>query len=306
MAARRTTSHRKARVRPRSANDQARRPRRRLLWSVAILAPFLALAALLLRPAWSDSPSSASEPPRATTSTGARSAARLRVDVVESYPHDPAAFTQGLLLEDGVLYESTGLSGQSSLREVELETGRVLRRLDIPAPEFAEGLALVGQRLVQLTYTSGRAFEYELDTFERQGELTYSGEGWGLCYDGSSLVMSNGSDRLTYRDPESFAVQRELSVTRDESPLVNINELECVGDSVYANVWNSETIVRIEGSTGRVTEQIDASGLLSPDARRSTDVLNGIAYDGSTKTFLITGKLWPRLFRVRFVPTRQS
>lgn len=223
------------------------------------------------------------------------------MDVIESYPHDRSAFTQGLLLEDGVLYESTGLSGRSSLRAVEIETGRVLRRLALPLPEFAEGLALVGRRLVQLTYTSGRAFEYELDTFRRRRELTYSGEGWGLCYDGTSLVMSNGSDRLAYRDPESFAVQREMSVTLDASPLMNLNELECVGDSIYANVWNSELIVRIDASTGRVTERIDASGLLSQEARRGTDVLNGIAYDPSTKTFLITGKLWPRLFRVRFV-----
>ncbi|MPY91329.1 MAG: glutaminyl-peptide cyclotransferase [Luteitalea sp.] len=235
----------------------------------------------------------------------ATSAARLRVEVVNSYPHDPAAFTQGLLLEDGVLYESTGLEGRSSLRQVELETGRVLRRLDIPAPTFAEGLALVGRRLVQLTYTSGQAFEYDFDTFKRLRELKYSGEGWGLCHDGTSLVMSNGSDRLAYRDPTTFSVQREVSVTLDERPLANVNELECVEDGVYANVWNTEMIVRIDGRTGHVIEQIDASGLLSEEARRTTDVLNGIAYDASTKTFLITGKLWPRLFRVRFVQTVQ-
>ncbi|MGH9161885.1 MAG: glutaminyl-peptide cyclotransferase, partial [Vicinamibacteraceae bacterium] len=195
---------------------------------------------LLLRRAPPGIASPAVERPRdsASTSASSLSAARLRVDVVGSYPHDRSAFTQGLLLDDGVLYESTGLSGRSSLRAVEVETGRVLRRLEIPAPEFAEGLALVGRRLVQLTYTSGRAFEYELETFERRRELSYSGEGWGLCYDGTSLVMSNGSDRLTYRDPESFAVQREVGVTLHGAPLVNLNELECVGESVYANVWN--------------------------------------------------------------------
>lgn len=228
-------------------------------------------------------------------------AARMRVEVVASYPHDRGAFTQGLVLENGRLYESTGLVGRSSLREVELTTGRVIRRVDVPPPLFAEGLAALDGRLVQLTWQNGRALVYDTRTFARVGEFAYRGEGWGLCHDGQELVMSDGSATLTFRRPGDFSIVRTLEVTMDGQPLDQLNELECVDGDVYANVWMEEFIVRIDGRTGRVKERIDASNLLSPLERHGVDVMNGIAYDPDDGTFLVTGKLWPRVFRVRVV-----
>lgn len=229
-------------------------------------------------------------------------AERLRVQVLDTYPHDRAAFTQGLLLDNGKLFESTGQVGQSSLREVEVATGRVIRRVDVPAPIFAEGLAALGDTLVQLTWQNGRALLYNKHTFARAGEFAYKGEGWGLCTMGQELVMSDGSSTLTFRRPKDFSVIRTVAVTMDGQRLEELNELECVGTHVYANVWMRDIIVRIDAKTGRVTQRIDAPNLLSPIERHGVDVLNGIAYDPADRTFLITGKLWPKLFRVRFVP----
>lgn len=229
---------------------------------------------------------------------------RLSVEVVDSYPHDRTAFTQGLVLTEGRLFESTGLVGQSSLREVEVRTGRVLRRVDVPQPYFAEGLAAVGPTLYQLTWQDGRAFVYEAATFDRKGQFEYSGEGWGLCFDGRELVMSDGSSRLTFRGPETFRPVREMVVRLQGTPVERLNELECVGGEVYANVWMTDTIVRIDRKTGDVTATIDAAGLLAPGERAGVDVLNGIAHDPADGSFLITGKLWPRLFRVRVRPSK--
>ena len=232
-------------------------------------------------------------------------AERMATLIVRSYPHDRVAFTQGLLLDGGRLFESTGLVGRSSLREVELETGRVIRKVDVPPPIFAEGLALVGDRLIQLTWQNGRALVYNRKTLAKQGELTYRGEGWGLCRDGAMLVMSDGSSTLTVRRPDDFGIARSVAVTLDGQPLDRLNELECVDGAVYANVWMRDLIVRVDMSSGRVTHRIDAGNLLSPLERQNPDqVLNGIAYDPSDQTFLITGKLWPKLFRVRFVPVK--
>ncbi len=231
---------------------------------------------------------------------GQGAAADLRVQVIRSYPHDRAAFTQGLVWRDGALYESTGMVGQSSLRRVDLATGRPAQQVSVPAPYFAEGLADLGNRLFQLTWQHGRVFVYDRSTFGRVGELSYDGEGWGLCHDGEAFVMSDGSDTLTVRNPADFAVRRQVRVALNGRPLSQLNELECVGTDVYANVWQTDTIVRIDAATGRVTARIDASGLLTPAERQGTDVLNGIAYDPADGTFLITGKWWPKLFRVRF------
>ena len=226
---------------------------------------------------------------------------RLRAEVVRAYPHDRTAFTQGLVLHDGKLLESTGLVGKSSLREVEVETGRVIRRIDVPPPIFAEGLALVGDELIQLTWQNGVAVRYDLRTFARRGEFSYRGEGWGLCHDGKALIMSDGSANLTVRRPGDFGIARAVTVTMDGKPLPQLNELECADGAVYANVWMHDLIVRIDPASGRVTQRIEVPGLLSPLEQEGVDVLNGIAYDAATKTFLITGKLWPKLFRVRFV-----
>lgn len=225
---------------------------------------------------------------------------RLRVRVIRTLPHDPRAFTQGLLISGGAFYESTGMQGQSSLRHVEIETGKVLRRVDLGQQYFGEGLAQVGDQLIQLTWTTGKALVYNLLDFRKIGEHEYEGEGWGLCYDGEHLVMSNGSDRLTFRDPQSFAVVRELTVTHSGRPLKHLNELECVDDVVYANIWMTEKIVAIDPGSGQVTADIDASGLLTPAEEKGTDVMNGIAYDPRNGHFFITGKYWPKVFEVTF------
>lgn len=229
-------------------------------------------------------------------------------DVIRSYPHDAEAFTQGLLWHQGRLFESTGLYGESSLREVVLETGEVLRRLELDERYFAEGLARVGNELIQLTWRSGEAFRYDLDTFEVERVHGYDTEGWGLCYDGEDLYMTDGSARLYRRDPETFEVTRVVVVreTRDgeETAVSNLNELECVGQHVYANVWLTDTIVKIDKASARVVASIDASNLLSDEERAGLAegaVLNGIAYNPETETFYLTGKLWPKLFEVRFV-----
>ncbi|MFW2386780.1 MAG: glutaminyl-peptide cyclotransferase [Polyangiales bacterium] len=226
----------------------------------------------------------------------------LRVRVLRKFPHRKDAFTQGLLWHDGALYESTGQYGESSLRKVRLEDGKVLVQRAIDAAFFGEGLALVDDRLIQLTWRSGLALVSDLETLEQRNTLRYRGEGWGLCYDGSSLVMSDGSSILEFRDPVSMEVLREVSVTKNGSSVPRLNELECVGTDIYANIWRSNEIVRIDGKTGRVTASIDASGLLSRLESVRADVLNGIAYKPESNTFLITGKLWPQLFEVELVP----
>lgn len=230
-------------------------------------------------------------------------------EVISERPHDTQAFTQGLLLHEGSFYESTGLYGQSSLREVDPQTGEVLRRIDLSEEFFAEGLALIGDRLLQLTWRENVAFEFNVDTFEFVTGYQYNGEGWGLCYDGEWLYMSNGSDMLTRRDPISFEPREEIPVTLRGEPVFMLNELECVGDAVYANVWQTDFIVQIDKATGNVVAQIDATGLLSPEEEANLDngaVLNGIAYDEVNEVFLITGKLWPKVFEVRFVPAEEQ
>ena len=226
---------------------------------------------------------------------------QLRVRVVAKYPHARDAFTQGLLWHDGAMYESTGRYGRSSLRRVRLEDGEVLAERSLDPSFFGEGLALVDDRLVQLTWRSGVAVVSDLESLEPQEMLRYPGEGWGLCFDGADLVMSDGSSILELRDPDTMALLREMTVWRGERPVRNLNELECVGDDIYANVWQSNEIMRIDAKTGRVTAVIDASGLLTAIESLRSDVLNGIAYKPDTDTFLLTGKLWPHVFEVELV-----
>jgi len=223
---------------------------------------------------------------------------RLELEVVATYPHDPGAFTQGLLWHHGRLYESTGMYGTSSLREVELATGRVLRRQDLDSQQFGEGLALAGDQLFQLTYQTELGWVWDLASFARRRQFSYRGEGWGLTFDGSALIQSDGSSRLTFRSPADFSLLRELSVVRGGKPQFYLNELEWVNGELWANVWQSDEILRIDPQTGRVTGSVDASQLLTPEERRQTDVLNGIAWDAERGLFLLTGKYWPKLFAV--------
>lgn len=238
--------------------------------------------------------------PTSAPVTGATDGAieQLRPTVVARYPHDTDAFTQGLELDGGVLLESTGLRGRSSLREVDVSTGEIIRSTTVEESLFAEGLTVVGDRIIQLTWQSGVAIAYDRATLTEETRYAFGGEGWGLCHDGDRLIMSDGSATLTFRDPTTFIETGRVTVTRDGVPLVDINELECVGAAVYANVWKSSEIVRIDPASGEVTAIIDASALYSPTGVH--DVLNGIAHDPATGEFLITGKLWPEMFRVRF------
>lgn len=254
------------------------------------------------RPSHEPTDDRAAEPPTAPVAATVPEA--LTVRVLARYPHDTEAFTQGLLWHDGRLYESTGLEGRSSLRRVRLDDGSIEQRVDLPDDYFAEGLALVGDELFQLTWQEGVAFVWDLRTFEKKREHHYEGEGWGLCWDGTHLVMSDGSDRLFFRDPRTFEIDHTVRVTKIGRPVRYLNELECVDGTIYANIWQREEIVRIDPRTGRVTASIDASGLLTPQERRGTDVLNGIAARGDRNRLLLTGKLWPWLFDVEFVPRR--
>ncbi|MBN1562256.1 MAG: glutaminyl-peptide cyclotransferase [Anaerolineae bacterium] len=230
----------------------------------------------------------------------------LKPEIISVRDHDASAYTQGLLLYEGSIYESTGRNGESTLREVDPATGKVLRSIDVPEEYFAEGLALVGDSLIQLTWKAQVAFIYDRATFEQTGTFAYEGEGWGLCYDGQYLYMSNGSPFLTVRDPETFDVIFSGLVTAQGSIVDNLNELECVGDYVYANVYQTNYIVRIDKTNGVVTAIIDAADLVPADERDASwttaDVLNGIVYLPDSDTFLITGKYWPKMYEVIFVP----
>lgn len=232
---------------------------------------------------------------------GAAGPAEERCRVVETLPHDTTAFTQGLLLHQGFLYESTGLRGESTLREVEPETGEVVRRVELDPELFGEGLARVGERLIQLTWTSGRAFAWDLASFEVVDTFSYEGEGWGLCYDGRALVQSRGDAVLLLRDPGTFALVDSVEVTHAGGEVGRLNELECVGGEVWANVFLTERILRIDGSSGRVLEELDFSGLIPPGGREGAyrEPMNGIAHAPASDTWLLTGKLWPTIFRVR-------
>ncbi len=231
----------------------------------------------------------------------ARAPEQLVVKVRASFPHDPGAFTQGLVYYRGRLYESTGLNGRSSVRRVDPRSGRVEAQTALEPTFFGEGLARVGEQLWQLTWKDGRAFVWGLEDLHPVGQHRYPGEGWGLCFDGRRLVMSDGTSRLAFRDPATFERTGGVTVEHDGQPVRHLNELECVGGAVYANIWQEERIVRIDPDTGRVTAWIDASGLLAPEQRAGVDVLNGIAYVPERGTFLLTGKLWPRLFEVELV-----
>lgn len=265
----------------------------------------LLLVLWLLRPAVSGPEAPPAEKPPASSAERQESE-RLKVEVLSIVPHDPESYTQGLLWHAGSLYESAGQYGASSLRRVDLATGEVRQRVEVPPQYFAEGLALVGDKLIQLTWQEETALVYRLPDLQRAGEYRYEGSGWGLCHDGKRLVMSNGSNRLTFRDPETFATLGQVPVTRAGVPVDRLNELECVDGAVWANVYLTDEILRIDPGTGKVTGVVDASGLLTPAERAQAEVLNGIAYKPDTKTFLITGKLWPRLFEVRFVPATPS
>jgi glutaminyl-peptide cyclotransferase len=221
--------------------------------------------------------------------------------IVATFPHDTTSFTQGLVFADGELYESTGLQGESTLRRVDITTGRTLQRLDVPREYFAEGLALVGDELLQLTWQHQLGFVYDRKTFKQKRTFRYNSEGWGIAYDGTSrLVMSDGSDTLSFLDPKTLAVIRTMRVQDAGRPVGNLNELEWIEGEIWANVWMTDRIARISPNTGEVNAWIDLTSLW-PVAMRpspSEQVLNGIAYDKATRRIFVTGKKWPRLYQI--------
>ena len=224
--------------------------------------------------------------------------------VVTEYPHDRRAFTQGLAYVDGVLYEGTGLYGESTVRRVDLATGEVLQAVRLSKEYFGEGIAVLGDRIYQLTWENGVCIVLDRETFELQEAFTYQTEGWGLTTDGERLIMSDGTNRLFIRDPETFAELDTIDVFDGPRAISNLNELEIVEGEIWANVWQTDRIVRIDPETGHVTGWIDLSGLLSEKdrERHPVDVLNGIAYDPETDRLFVTGKLWPKLFEIEIVP----
>jgi glutaminyl-peptide cyclotransferase len=221
--------------------------------------------------------------------------------VVRAYPHDVNAFTQGLQYVDGFLYEGTGLNGRSSIRKVKLETGEVVQKRDIARAYFGEGITIWKSDLIQLTWQSNVAFVYDKTTFEPRRTFKYKGEGWGLTHDGTSLIMSDGTDELRVLDPATFAEKRRVKVTAAGVPLRHLNELEYMNGEILANVWTTDSIARVSPDTGRVSAYIDLRGLLTPREQASADVLNGIAYDAQGGRLFVTGKLWPRVFEIRIV-----
>jgi glutaminyl-peptide cyclotransferase len=221
-------------------------------------------------------------------------------EVIKAYPHDVAAFTQGLVFYQGALYESTGLNGSSSLRRVELETGKILKKIEVPAQFFAEGLALFNGRLYQLTWQTQRGFVYDLDSFNKLREFSYAGEGWGLTRNAHSLIMSDGSSRIRFIAPDTFGVQSMINVQDEGRDITQLNELEYIKGEIYANVWLTDRIARIDPQTGKVNAWIDLSGILPPKARPDPmAVLNGIAYDEESDRLFVTGKYWPKLFEIK-------
>jgi len=242
----------------------------------------------------------ASATPSAATSTDVL---RLRARVVSSFPHDPQAFTQGLLWFEGKLFESTGMWGRSSVRRVDLGTGMVEKKVDLASSLFGEGLARVGGSLLQLTWQNGRAIRYDIESFDWLSEHAYDSEGWGLCHDGVDMWRSDGSSVLRIHDSTTFAEQGRVEVRLHGEPVEQLNELECAEGWIYANILGSDEIVRIDPGSGRVVAVVDASGLLAFDEGRAVGPLNGIAYRSEAQTFLLTGKQWPKLFEVVFVET---
>ena len=236
----------------------------------------------------------------ANVSRGGVAPAVYGYEVVNTFPHDAQAFTQGIIFQDGALLESTGLERHSTLRRVELQTGKVTQKVDVPPYFFAEGMTLFGGKVYQLTWKGEKGFVYDPQTFKKTGEFPYEGEGWGLTHDADSLILSDGSDKIRFIDPNTYQVRRTIGVNDGGRPVLELNELEYVKGEIYANVWHDNRVARIDPQTGRVLAWVDFTGLLKPgEVTDEEAVLNGIAYDEAGDRLFVTGKLWPKIFEVR-------
>ena len=245
----------------------------------------------------------AEESPLTTPAAAGAAVQRYAYRVVNVLPHDPAAFTQGLVYADDIFYEGTGRYGQSSLRKVDPASGTVLQQHDLAEEYFGEGIVLFGDKIYQLTWKSNTGFIYDKDSFEELGTFNYPTEGWGFTHNGSELIMSDGTANLYFWDPETLTETRRIEVTYQGQPLLRLNELEYFDDAIWANVWQTDAVVRIDPQTGVVTGVVDLRGLLNaaPPSATPVDVLNGIAYDSSTGRLFVTGKLWPAVFEIELV-----
>jgi glutaminyl-peptide cyclotransferase len=221
------------------------------------------------------------------------------IKVLKSYPHDPDAFTQGFEYVDGFLYESTGEIGHSSVRKVELESGKVLQEKEVSPPHFGEGLTIFGGKVYQLAWLTKIGFVYDWRTFRKLREFHFDGEGWGLTHDDSSLILSDGTNRLRYFNPETFDLERTLDVYAGSKAVPNLNELERIGSDIYANVWHSDRIARIDSRSGEVVAWIDCLALASQEQKEPEAVLNGIAFDAARRRFFVTGKHWAHVFEIQ-------
>lgn len=223
--------------------------------------------------------------------------------LITSYPHDPAAFTQGLVWQDGSLYEGTGRYGQSSLRRTNLETGELQQQISLPEPYFGEGIVVWGNKIIQITWQQNTAFVYDRETFAQVGQFSYETEGWGITHDGRRLIMSDGSNTLFFRNPETFAETGQIQVMDGGAPISQLNELEYINGEVWANIWQTDHIARINPETGQVTGWLDLTGLRPPETLADSNaVLNGIAYDAENGRLFVTGKLWPVLYEIEVIP----
>lgn len=245
------------------------------------------------------SPTATIAPPPTATATSTAVVPLYTYQIVNILPHDPNAFTQGLVFEDGLFYEGTGLKGRSSLRRVDVQSGQVQQQIDLAPEFFGEGIALWNDRIIQLTWQEKVAFIYDKTTFSELGQFSYTTEGWGLTNDGQRLIMSDGSDTLFFRDPETFEEIGRVQVLYQGQPVFKLNELEFIGGEVYANIWQTNYIVRIDPTSGQVVGVIDLTGILDGvPLMQPADVLNGIAYDPATDRLFVTGKLWPAVFEI--------
>ncbi len=266
--------------------------------------PTLTMPSLPRTASSTPAPSSTLVPsPTPAASPTAKRIQQYSYKVVHVYPHDSRAFTQGLVFDNGYLYEGTGLNGQSTLRKVELETGKVLQVRKLADQYFGEGIAIYKDRIVQLTWQQNVGFVYDKSSFELRRQFSYPTEGWGITYDGKRLIMSDGTSTLHFLDPESFAETGRIQVYDDNGPVVRLNELEYVRGEIYANVWQTDGIAIISPQTGKVTGWIDLKGLINQgDPAQQADVLNGIAYDEQGGRLFVTGKLWPNVFEITLLP----
>lgn len=236
----------------------------------------------------------------ATTTPASTRTPTYGFEVVNSYPHDTGAFTEGLLIHQGKMFESTGEVGKSNIREVDLASGRVLRKRDLPEPYFGEGIIIFDDKIIELTWQHEKAFVFDVSTFKPAGEFKFDGDGWALTTDGTSLIMSNGTPKLRFRDPKTFAVRDSITVTDNGTEVKSLNELEWVKGEIWANIWQSDQVARIDPKTGKVTGWIDLAGLLpARDRTGGEDVLNGIAYDAVNDRIYVTGKNWPKLYEIK-------